>query len=802
MSSPRAPAAPAVPPEAAPAADPTIDGTASALCSTSMCSLSLTTSDDDDVVVLFFSFFTASDGNPTTVTVSDHAGLDWTPRAANVDPATFFPATVATGESAFLGYEYYAVASDPLSGDAITVSFNPSIMPGASALAFGVAGSNTASPFDSDLAQPAVNQGTSDEAALSGAGTITTASDGDLILGLVALENFSSVSPESSPESFTLVGSAPAGSATPDTASAGESYSQPASGAVAVTATWSPDYPLNWGLIADALVPFVPPPLSVTLSPPFGPLNTTGYLSATGLTPGASYQLDFDTTQGSMETGTDEAMFTAGGGGSITGLTFLYIRVTPGTYYADLYEVASEAFVTSVTTPASGEVTITTVAMSLDLSAGPPNTQVALSATGLAPSTTYDLYFNLQPALIATGALATTFTSDSSGAVSDWTFQVPAASLLPESPATYTASLFELGSLIGAPFPQFTVTLTSVYFEVAPGPDVTTEISASSLAISTWYYVYLDESKGMILPPPESVYLAECMTNGQGAFTDCEVTIPSDLGQGTYYIDLYQDPAPLPFILTLASFYVPVHAVTFTETGIPAKTLSKDGWTVVLNDTREHGKGSTLSFTGAQALVNGTYPVLITGPKDYASYAGGTVTVAGATSVSVAFAKGATATVGFREKGVPKGNSWCVSLDAAVQCTTKPQVKYLNLSYGTYDYAVVRPATNVTVTLGKNSEPVSGPIAVELSLSFKVTFQPTYLAVFTETGSYSGTWSVTIKGTTLSAPTGSPITFRLGNGTYTYSIAKETGFKATGMPSKLEVAGPGASVRVTFTAKP
>jgi hypothetical protein len=326
------------------------------------------------------------------------------------------------------------------------------------------------------------------------------------------------------------------------------------------------------------------------------------------------------------------------------------------------------------------------------------------------------------------------------------------------------------------------------------------EVRGQTVTITGGGFSSADTSLTVTSFPSGGVVSPSCSVSDQ-VITGCSFTASGPLG--SYIVSVTGSGGSQDFTRAAFEVYHPISkfSVTFQESGLPTKKLTKAGWTVVFNGTRQHSTSGTITFTGITEVINGTYPALVTGPKGYAATASGTVAVSGATTVPVTISKAHTVTLTFREKGVPAGDSWCVSIDGYEQCTTSPRVKYLNLSLGTYDYSVITPAANVTVALGRTSEPTAGSITLSKSASLKVTYVPTYLAVFTESGSYVGTWTVTIKGVSQSAPTGSPITFRLGNGTYHYSIGAEAGFHASGSPTKLTVSGPGASVSVTFTAR-
>jgi len=254
----------------------------------------------------------------------------------------------------------------------------------------------------------------------------------------------------------------------------------------------------------------------------------------------------------------------------------------------------------------------------------------------------------------------------------------------------------------------------------------------------------------------------------------------------------------------LSAGTVGTEVLTFTETGLPAKVLAKNGWTVSVDGLTNHSKTASIPFT----VVNGTFPDLVMGPGGYVvSGAAGTVpgpivTVSGATNIPVEIAKGKTLTLTFAQKGLPLGRSLCVSVNGVMQCTLGKSVKFVNLTAGAYNYTVISPASNATVSLGKTAEPLSGTIDLTKNAKFTVTYLYTYEVVFTETG-FSGAWSVKVKHTTETNTTGGNITFFLGNGTYHYSIGKETGYTSVGAPAhSFTVNGFAVVVTVTFTPKP
>jgi FecR protein len=116
-------------------------------------SVSLTTSNANDVIIVDI-----VQNGATVSSVTDTAGLQWHLRAV-------------AGAVPFATYEYYAIAPNALSADAITVNFVGTTSY-VDVNAFGVSGANTSSPFDSNASVPAPTTST---------GSITTSNADDFI---------------------------------------------------------------------------------------------------------------------------------------------------------------------------------------------------------------------------------------------------------------------------------------------------------------------------------------------------------------------------------------------------------------------------------------------------------------------------------------------------------------------------------------------------------------------------------------------------------------------------------------------
>jgi len=238
----------------------------------------------------------------------------------------------------------------------------------------------------------------------------------------------------------------------------------------------------------------------------------------------------------------------------------------------------------------------------------------------------------------------------------------------------------------------------------------------------------------------------------------------------------------------------------FDESGIPPKQLAKFGWTIALGRAVQHSTGPIIIFPHVAA---GSYAVLITGPAGYRANRSGNLSVTGGLPLAVSFKKGPTSTVAFHESGLPKGQRWCVTVAVEAQCTTNVTDRYVGLPPGNYSYAVLSPThgQQITARVGKVLLPMPGELNLSKSQTVGLRFVYPYSLSFNETGLSSGTWSITLAGTTKSSLAGVPIVFDLSNGTYRYRIAPEPGYSSSGFPPKATILGAPASVVVTFKQK-
>ncbi|HTT16631.1 MAG TPA: YncE family protein [Thermoplasmata archaeon] len=249
----------------------------------------------------------------------------------------------------------------------------------------------------------------------------------------------------------------------------------------------------------------------------------------------------------------------------------------------------------------------------------------------------------------------------------------------------------------------------------------------------------------------------------------------------------------------------PRYLLTFTEGGLPAKVLGRDGWSVSVDGISTPGLWTRPSATFA--VANGSYPYLIVGPHGYRATgfpSTGTLSVhdAGAND-AVVWVHGATVRLRLEEKGLPTGTTWCVAVAGEPVCSAGRASQLANLTAGDYAYSVTTPLAGETigVRVGHTELGPAGVVDLTRSARLVVTFTYPYEVTFVASGLGSTPWSVTIHGVMLSNATGGPIVFELPNGTYHAKVGHEAGLSAKVVPTPVRVAGAPTTVGVTFSPR-
>jgi hypothetical protein len=236
--------------------------------------------------------------------------------------------------------------------------------------------------------------------------------------------------------------------------------------------------------------------------------------------------------------------------------------------------------------------------------------------------------------------------------------------------------------------------------------------------------------------------------------------------------------APVGTVTTFA--FGAAHAVTFTETGLPAGTH----WSVAIpGEPTGTSSGTTIVFS----LPNGGYTYTVSTVAGYETTQLGSFSVSGAAvGISVPFVV-ATYPVTFTETGLPNGVTWYTnlsggpSLQATVSGASGTSVS-ASLANGSYAFTV---ATNDQRWMPSASSPV---VVDGAGVGVPVTFsEVTYGVTYSETGLPAGqTWAVTFDGVpmpTLTDGATDSLTFAAEpNGTYAYAIADVPGWHESTLP--------------------
>ena len=149
---------------------PTIDGTSNVDGAGSSISLALSTSNSNDIIYIVVSSNAFdTDVGEVVSSITDDAGLSWQYRDNQSTGFTppYFNQNIDI---------WYAIAPSPLSGDNIYITFTQSIY-SVAVVAFGVAGANTSTPFDSNyVGAPDIAFGSATGTGVSQTNSLTTSS--------------------------------------------------------------------------------------------------------------------------------------------------------------------------------------------------------------------------------------------------------------------------------------------------------------------------------------------------------------------------------------------------------------------------------------------------------------------------------------------------------------------------------------------------------------------------------------------------------------------------------------------------
>ena len=241
--------------------------------------------------------------------------------------------------------------------------------------------------------------------------------------------------------------------------------------------------------------------------------------------------------------------------------------------------------------------------------------------------------------------------------------------------------------------------------------------------------------------------------------------------------------------IVFTSSLAPTYSVTFTETGVSTGT-----WSVTLG-------ASTLTAAALSPIVftepDGNYAYTVATRTGYtAAPASGSIAVSGSdTGQAIVFTAVPTYSVTFTETGLSSG-TWSVTLGASTLTAAALSPIVFTESNGAYGFTIASVA-------GYTVSPASGSIVVsgaDVGQAIVFTPIPTYSVTFTETGLSSGSWSVTLGASTLSAAALSPIIFTEENGAYGFTVGSVIGYAPVPSTGTVTVSGGDVGQAVSFVA--
>jgi hypothetical protein len=319
------------------------------------------------------------------------------------------------------------------------------------------------------------------------------------------------------------------------------------------------------------------------ISPYQGPVSTTVTMTASGLAPGMPYVMYLDATQGVKDHYL--RLFTPDDLGDIT-TTFVAPSVGGGSWIVDSFEQVSGNYIS----PAAEQFIYTTPAVDIGPVQGPANTTVTLTASGLAPSTSYYLFFDDVQG--SWGNQVASFTTSNLGAYTG-TFVVPMIAAL-----VWYVDVFDANSdiYIVSASEQFTLTTAVMHVSPAQGPaGASFTFTASGLVPSKSYYLFFDSVQGTFANE-----VAAFSTDSSGDFSG-PMAAPA-IAASVWYADVFDAAIPVYIASASEMFTLTTPAIALDTSSGPVGTLynvTGTGFSV--------SSGATVSFWGNdQTPVGGT----------------------------------------------------------------------------------------------------------------------------------------------------------------------------------------------------
>jgi len=346
--------------------------------------------------------------------------------------------------------------------------------------------------------------------------------------------------------------------------------------------------PVNGGPITTASSQFTVTKTSVTFSPTSGPGKTLVSIIVPNLVPNTAYTVAFDTVPGAIDFVVTN-LTTASG--TFYGTFNVPPNVLAGTYSVDIFQVANSIY----TAAAMSQFTVTTANVTISPTMGPGNTSVLISATGLAPTMTYNAFFG--SLLGESGIFLTNFTTAANGGYTG-RFTIPFDIL---GQATNYLNVFQgsygknsYGTYIVSASSQFTVTAIPSFVLTSPasGPAGTlVTLNATGLAATTPYNIDFYQTQNQVfISYVVSTFISDANGNYNGTFrVPTYVNIGAVAPPGAYYVA----------VLEQNSYWVlPLEDSTFTVTA--SLSSAAEQYAVITPTLGPVGTSVSLSGVGLQ----------------------------------------------------------------------------------------------------------------------------------------------------------------------------------------------------------
>lgn len=417
---------------------------------TNSTSTPLTTSESPDVIIAFISVHS----NVTVATtISDTFGLSWTLR---------YNTSVSAYDAQV--FEWYAISNSPLAGDKIKVSINAT--ESFDMKVFGVAGVNTASPFDSGF--PVVFHGGTDTPSR----LVTTTNADDMILGLAYINGGPTVTPGSG---FSCVGKANSCTSFGNNPVSYAQYSIVSSPQTNLPDSAKLSTNNNWIMIGDALVQDgASSHTSVSCTPVTIGASSTCTANVTGTTPSgtvtwsSSGSGSFSSTTCTLSSGSCQVTYAP----SVAG-----IQTITGTYSGDSVNVPSFGNYSISTPGVNTTTTVTCASTTIELgnSTSCTATVAGSSPTGNVNFSSTDTNATFTPASVCTlvsGSCFVTFQPSVAGS--------PTLKATYEGDSNHTQSSGTVNLTVQAPVSTSTTTTSSSSSSSSSTVSTTTTTTSSS----------------------------------------------------------------------------------------------------------------------------------------------------------------------------------------------------------------------------------------------------------------------------------------------------------------------------------